>query len=444
MAMKKLSFPCLLLISFALLITTFCATARSPSSRQGFTAHLIHRDHIHHPGKHPAQRYTDAFRRAFARVQRHFEMNVPIPPSFHLDTVQSEILPDNGEYLLKLSIGTPPFDVYAIADTGSDLFWTHCLPCDRCYPQKKPKYNPKSSSTYRDVACPSQQCHLVDNTVCASPSNTCNYTYGYAGGLTKGILGTETLTFASTMGPPVTLPNVVFGCGRNNTGAFSDTEMGLVGLGKGPVSLISQMGTSFGGRRFSQCLVPFHTPPTITSKMSFGSGSEVSGPGTITTSLVALQDPTCYGVTLYGISVGSTYLPFSSSGASTKGNMFLDSGTPPTIVPRDFYNRLEAEVKRVVKLPPIDDPQLRPQLCYGRDVLAKGPVLTAHFDGKADVELKQTSTFIEAKDGIFCFAMTPTDSPGGIFGNFAQADYLIGFDLDKNTISFKSTDCTKL
>ncbi|KAI6696115.1 hypothetical protein NL676_016234 [Syzygium grande] len=220
--------------------------------------------------------------------------------------------------------------------------------------------------------------------------------------------------------------------------------MGIVGLGKGPVSLVSQMDMSFGARRFSQCLVPFHTPPSISSKMSFGSGSLVSGLGTVMTILVALEDPTYYYVTLNGISVGSTYLPFRSSGSITKGNMFLDSGTPLTIVPRDFYNRLEAEVKRVVDLPLIDDPQMRTQLCYGRDVQAKGPLLTAHFDGDANVELKQASTFIEAKDGIFCFTVTPIDDPGGIVGNFAQTDYLIGFDIDGSTVSFKPTDCTKL
>ncbi|KAL3755978.1 hypothetical protein ACJRO7_002944 [Eucalyptus globulus] len=345
------------------------------------------------------------------------------------------------------SVRHPPYDVYAIADTGSDLFWVQCLPCDQCFPQKKPKYDPKSSSTYRDVACPSQQCQLLGSTSCDSPLNTCNYTSAYAdSSLTKGVLATETLTFASTTGPPVTLPNIVFGCGHNNTGVFNDNEMGLAGLAKGPASLISQIGTSFGARRLSQCLVPFHTPPTVTSKMSFGSGSEVSGPDTVTTSLLTMQNPSFYYVTVNGISVGSTYLPFNSSGAShvSKGNMFLDSGTPITIVPKDFYDRLEAEVKRAVELTPIDDPQLRPQLCYGRDVQAKGPVLTAHFDGEADVEWKQTSTFIEAKDGIFCFAMTSTDSPGGIIGNYAQTNYLIGFDLDANTISFKPTDCTKL
>ncbi|PKI18245.1 hypothetical protein CRG98_049481, partial [Punica granatum] len=59
--------------------------------------------------------------------------------------------------------------------------------------------------------------------------------------------------------------------------------MGLIGLGKGPISFISQMGSAFGARRFSQCLVPFHTDPSISSKMSFGVGSEVKGPGVVST-----------------------------------------------------------------------------------------------------------------------------------------------------------------
>ncbi|XP_039158583.1 aspartic proteinase CDR1-like [Eucalyptus grandis] len=311
-------------------------------------------------------------------------MNVPVPPLFHLDTVQSDILPDNGEYVLKVSIGTPPYDVYAIVDTGSDLFL---------------------------VPAPG-------STSCASPLNTCNYTSAYAdSSLTKGVLATETLTFASTTGPPVTLPNIVFGCGHNNTGVFNDNEMGLAGLmRKAPPHLADRH--VLRGQAVLSVPSPLPHPPTVTSKMSFGSGSE-----------------------------RRKHLPaFNSSGAShvSKGNVFLDSGTPITIVPKDFYDRLAAEVKRAVELTPIDDPQLRPQLCYGRDVQAKGPVLTAHFDGEADVEWKQTSTFIEAKDGIFCFAMTSTDSPGGIIGNYAQTNYLIGFDLDANTISFKPTDCTKL
>jgi hypothetical protein len=67
--------------------------------------------------------------------------------------------------------------------------------------------------------------------------------------------------------------------------------------------------------------------------------------------------------------------------------------------------------------------------------------LTAHFEG-ADVQLMPIQTFIPPKDGVFCFAMAGTTDGEYIFGNFAQSNILIGFDLDKKTISFKPTDCT--
>lgn len=368
-------------------------------------------------------------------------------PSFNIKIPQADIFPDKGHHLMKLGLGTPPVDVYVIADPGSDLFWTQCLPCDQCYPQKKPKYDPKKSSTYGDIQCNSQQCRLLDTVSCSKPPatpNLCNYTYAYAStAMTQGFLATETVTLTSNTGQPVTVPKIVFGCGHNNTAGFNDDEMGIMGLGKGSISFITQIGSMFGARRFSYCLVPFNTDPSISSKMSIGVGSEVQGPGTVSTPMVHLQDPTYYYMTLLGISVGAKYLPFSSSGTVSKGNMFLDSGVPPTIVPTDLYNRLVLEVKSQVKLSPIEDPQLQPQLCYGKDVQAQGPILTAHFDGEADLKLKQKSMFIEAKPGIFCFAMVPTNSTGGIYGNFAQTDYLIGFDIDKSVISFKPTDCTK-
>lgn len=396
-------------------------------SGTGFTVDLIRRDSPNSPFYGPRKALTA--RRSGG--------------AFHIKIPQSQIFPDMGQYLMKLGLGTPPVDVYAMADTGSDLFWTQCLPCDQCYPVKNPKFDPKKSSTYGEIECKSQQCHLLDTTSCSS-SNLCNYTYGYAStALTQGFLATETVTVTSSTGQPVSIPKIVFGCGHNNTGGFNPNEMGIIGLGKGSLSFISQIGSSFGARRFSQCLVPFHTDPSISSKMSFGVGSEVTGPGVVSTPMVQLQDPTYYYATLYGISVGGNNLPFSSSGTVSKGNMFLDSGTPPTIIPTDFYNRLAAEVRNQVKLTPVDDPQLGPQLCYGKEVQAQGPILTAHFDGKADLKLTQKSIFIEAKSGIFCFAMVPTNSTGGIYGNFAQTDYLIGFDIDRSVISFKPTDCTK-
>ncbi|KAK7366630.1 hypothetical protein VNO80_08625 [Phaseolus coccineus] len=359
-------------------------------------------------------------------------------------TPQSPISAYQGEYLMEISIGTPPFKVYGIADTGSDLIWTQCVPCNNCYKQLNPMFDPKKSSSYSNIPCNSNLCHELDTGVC-SPQKLCNYTYAYGdSSMTQGALAQETVTLTSTTGASVPLKGIVFGCGHKDSEGFNDHEMGIIGLGGGPVSLISQIGSSFGGKMFSQCLVPFHTDVSVSSKMSFGKGSKVSGNGVVSTPLVAKEDKTPYFVTLLGISVGNKYLHYNGSSENVeKGNMFLDSGTPPTILPTQLYDRVVAQVKNQVKMKPIvGDPDLGAQLCYRTKNNLHGPMLTAHFEG-ADVTLEPIQTFIPPKDGVFCLAFTNTSSDVGIYGNFVQSNYLIGFDLEAKMVSFKPTDCTK-
>jgi hypothetical protein len=362
------------------------------------------------------------------------------------DIVQAPINAYIGQYLMELYIGTPPIKISGTVDTGSDLIWVQCVPCLGCYNQINPMFDPLKSSTYTNISCDSPLCYKPYIGEC-SPEKRCDYTYGYAdNSLTKGVLAQETVTLTSNTGKPISLQGILFGCGHNNTGNFNDHEMGLIGLGGGPTSLVSQIGPLFGGKKFSQCLVPFLTNITISSRMSFGKRSEVLGDDVVTTPLVDReQDMTSYYVTLLGISVEDTYLPMNST--IEKGNMLVDSGTPPNILPQQLYDRVYDEVKNKVPLEPItDDPSLGPQLCYRTQTNLKGPTLTYHFEG-ANVHLTPIQTFIpptpETK-GVFCLAITNgSNSDPGIYGNFAQSNYLIGFDLDREVVSFKPTDCTK-
>lgn len=119
----------------------------------------------------------------------------------------------------------------------------------------------------------------------------------------------------------------------------------------------------------------------------------------------------------------------------------IDSGTPATYLPQELYDRLVEELKVQSSLLPIDDdPDLDTQLCYRSETNLEGPPLIAHFEG-ADVPLMSIQTFIAPKDGVFCFAMASTTDGEYIFGNFAQSNILIGFDLDEKLVSFKPTDC---
>jgi len=52
------------------------------------------------------------------------------------------MIPDDGEFLMTYSVGTPPFKLYGIVDTGSD--------CEHCYNQTTPIFNPLKSSSYKN------------------------------------------------------------------------------------------------------------------------------------------------------------------------------------------------------------------------------------------------------------------------------------------------------
>ncbi|KAF1892187.1 hypothetical protein Lal_00036546 [Lupinus albus] len=345
-----------------------------------------------------------------------------------------------GQHLLELSIGTPPVKIY-----GSDLIWAQCVPCPNCFKQLKPLFDPKKSSTYKNISCQSDKCHQVYTGAC-SPENMCDYSYGYAdSSVSHGILASETITLKSSEGKPVQLSDITFGCGHNNSGTFNDHEMGIIGISKAPTSLVSQIG----GNKFSQCLVPFHTDTSIASKMSFGKGSEVVGDGVISIPLVngisGSSYSNLYFVTLLGMSVEDTRFDISNNPETIrKGNMLIDSGTPPTVLHQKLYDEVFNEVRKQVPMNPItDDPDLGTQLCYKTSTNLKGPMITMHLEG-GDIHLSPIQTFIPPKDGVFCLGFSNTSNEDiGTIGNFAQGNFLMGYDLEKNVVSFKPTDCTK-
>ncbi|XP_050255030.1 aspartic proteinase CDR1-like [Quercus robur] len=363
---------------------------------------------------------------------------------------QAQLIPYQGQHLMKASIGTPPVDIYGVADTASNLVWTPCVPCnDYCFKQIHPLFDPKKSSTYSEIYCHSEKCQVWDDSHC-SPQNSCIYSIGYVSGLSQGVLAKEKATITSTSGQAVSF-DIALGCGHNNT-LDSDVQA-TIGLGSGPLSFVSQIGS----KRFSYCLLPFgteSTDPSITSKISFGNGSEVVGDGVVSTPIVDRESGHEYYVTLEGISVGDTYVPFNSSGKVSKGNMLIDSGSPALSLPPDFYDRLEVEVKKQISIDPIkNDTLLGTRLCYRTEITNEnGPILTVHFEG-ADVELKPIQTFNRPikRFEYYCFGITNiggTDNEfsdsTGVYGNYVQANFLIGYDLETRIVSFKPTDCTKL
>ncbi|GFP88586.1 aspartic proteinase cdr1 [Phtheirospermum japonicum] len=421
------------LIAYVSLIS-LVSISKSDSLTEGFTSTLIHRDSpqspTYDPTLSPTQRLANAIRRSSHRIQR---FNDKLSQQFPV----SDITNSGGEYLMKYSIGMPPVPSLGIADTGSDIIWTQCKPCLKCFNQTLPFFSPRKSSTYKTIPCNTTRCDSLIETSCSRTRRNCLYTETYGdGSSTYGLLANETITLPSTSnnGGGVSLPNITFGCGFQNGGLFGGGESGIVGLGGGNVSLIRQLGPLAQGK-FSYCLVPLSSGGSSPSRLNFGANAVVSGNGVVSTPLVRKQPDTFYFLTLEGITVGNKRLDYYD------GNVIIDSGTTLTLLPFHLYGRVEKELNGSISLKRIKDPINALELCYAtrKDDIEHPPV-TFHFTD-ADVKLKTENIFVRTSNVSLCFAAQPVLLGFGIYGNLAQINYLVGYDLEKRSVSFRPTQC---
>ncbi|KAJ6320028.1 hypothetical protein OIU78_015425 [Salix suchowensis] len=143
------------------------------------------------------------------------------------------------------------------------------------------------------------------------------------------------------------------------------------------------------------------------------------------------------------MSVGNERIKFGGSASGTgEGNIIIDSGTTLTIVPEDFFSDFSSAVGNQVHGQRAEDPSGSLSVCYSATSDLKVPAITAHFTG-ADVKLKSINTFIQVSDDVVCLAFAPTASGISIYGNVAQMNFLVGYNIQGKSLSFKPTDCTK-
>ncbi|KAH9781523.1 Aspartic proteinase CDR1 [Citrus sinensis] len=371
-------------LSCAFILFFLCLSVISPAEAQtgGFSVELIHRDSpkspFYNPNETPYQRLRNALNRSANRLS-HFNKNSSVSSS---KVSQADIIPNVGEYLIRISIGTPPVEILAVADTGSDLIWTQCQPCppSQCYKQDNPLFDPQKSSTYKYLSCSSSQCAPPIKDSCSAEGN-CKYSVSYGDeSFSNGDLATETVTVGSTSGQAVALPEIVFGCGTKNGGKFNSKTDGIVGLGGGDASLISQMKTTIAGDQ----------------RLGFTSGST---PG---------------------------------------GDIVIDSGTTLTYLPPAYASKLLSVMSSMIAAQPVEGPY---DLCYSISSRPQFPEVTIHFRD-ADVKLSPSNFFMNISEDLVCSVFNARDDIP-LYGNIMQTNFLIGYDIEGRTVSFKPTDCSK-
>lgn len=168
----------------------------------GFMSPLIHRSSpespFYDPNASPASLRRAALRASRAR-SRYFVQKASFQrlkahggsgDDFSRTLPKAPIYPfgPETEYVMKVSIGTPRMETYWVPDTGSSLTWLQCEPCEHCYSQTTPLFDPKKSQTYTRVICETDECGKVFNSGCHDETLECSYDYTYMdGSVSQGV-----------------------------------------------------------------------------------------------------------------------------------------------------------------------------------------------------------------------------------------------------------------
>ncbi|OEL31709.1 Aspartic proteinase nepenthesin-1 [Dichanthelium oligosanthes] len=386
----------------------------------------------------------ERMRRAMARTQHRLVASMDGTAPIHWATSQ---------YIAEYRIGDPPQQAEAIIDTGSNLVWTQCSGCqpNNCFSQNLPNYDPSQSSTAQAVACGDAACSLGSETRCTSDGTACEVLTSYGAGTIFGQLGTEEFTFGSE---EVTL---AFGCitATRLTQGSLDGASGIIGLGRGGLSIVSQLSDT----KFAYCLTPYFTNTVDPSHLFVGSSAGLSPNNAPVTSVPFVANPTddpyntFYYLPLTGITVGETMLDIPAGafdlrqvGPGQWAGTLIDSGSPFTTLVDVAYQALRDELARQLGDSLVQPPSQRFDLCVARmDMSRLVPSLVLHFgSGGGDLVVPPENYWAPVDTTTSCLMVFQSPDTTTTIGNFMQQDMHLLYDLANGMLSFQTEDCSSM
>ncbi|XP_077244091.1 aspartic proteinase PCS1-like [Tasmannia lanceolata] len=379
-------------------------------------------------------------------------MSLPKPPNklfFH----------HNISLTFSLSIGTPPQNITMVIDTGSELSWLHC----KKSPNTQNFFNPLLSSSYSLIPCSSQSCQTQTRDFPIPPScdsaKLCHVILAYADeSSTEGNLASETFRFGDSA-----VPGTVFGCMDTS---FSSTPLedskntGLMGMNRGALSFVSQIGVS----KFSYCISD-SDPGGV---LLFGDANFTWLRPLNYTPLIQISlplpyfDRVAYSVQLEGIRVSDKLLQLPKSffvpDHTGAGQTMVDSGTQFTFLLGPVYTALKNEFLNQTKgiLKVLDEPNFVFQgafdLCFRVNVSEPIPALPTVVLMFRGVEvsilggrlLYRVAGEERGGDGVYCFTFGNSDLvplEAYIIGHHQQHDMWVEYDLKNSRVGFAPMRC---
>ncbi|KAF3326490.1 Aspartic proteinase nepenthesin-1 [Carex littledalei] len=347
-------------------------------------------------------------------------------------------------YVVRASLGSPAQPLLLSLDTSSDAAWVPCSPCSDC--PSSTLFLPSNSTSYSSLQCASTWCPLFTGAPCSDPNTAtttpCSYMQSVGDSSFTAALAQETLQLAQDA-----IPNFAFGCVNSFTGNTANLpKQGLLGLGRGPMSLLSQTGNMYGGV-FSYCL-PSYKSYYFSGSLRLG---PVGQPKSIryTPLLKNPHRPSLYYVNLTGISVGkvNVKVPPNSFNFDTlvgQGTV-VDSGTVITRFTAPVYAALRDEFRRQVSAPNGYSSLGAFDTCFSTNDVAQAPSITLHMDA-LDLTLPMENSLIHSSaTPLACLAMA--EAPANVnqvvnvIANLQQQNMRVVIDVANSRVGFARELC---
>ncbi|CAN6196382.1 unnamed protein product [Urochloa humidicola] len=348
-------------------------------------------------------------------------------------------------YYISVGLGTPARDLSVEFDTGSDQSWVQCEPCNDCYQQHDPLFDPAKSSTYSAVPCGAEECREFGTQNSSSSSgddddDDCPYALSYGdNSRVTGYLARDTLALA----PGTNLPGFMFGCGHKDTGVFGEVD-GLFGFGQGKASLSSQVAVKLGSAGFSYCLP---SSSSAVGYLTFGAAAPANAQ--FTAMVPGQDDESFYYLNLTGITVAGKAIKVPPAAFAATGGTIIDSGTAFSRLPPRAYAALRSAFRRAMakygyRRAPAPAPF---DTCYdlaghGATTTVRVPAVALSFGDGIAVRLDPRGV-LYAWDEAFqvaCLAFAPS-SDIGVLGNVQQRTLAVLYDVGGRKIGFGAKGC---
>ncbi|GFS44022.1 eukaryotic aspartyl protease family protein [Actinidia rufa] len=342
-----------------------------------------------------------------------------------------------GNYVVRAKIGTPGQLMFMVLDTSNDAAWVPCSECTGC---SSTTFAPNISSTYGPLDCSMPECTQVRGLSCPTTGSvSCLFNMSYGGDSSfTATLSRDSLTLGTDV-----IPNFAFGC-INSVSGKSIPPQGLLGLGRGSMSLLSQSGPLYSGV-FSYCLPSF--------KSYYFSGSlrlgPVGQPKTIRTTPLLRNPhrPSLYYVNLTGVNVGRVKVPLDPAllafDPNTGAGTVIDSGTVITRFVQPVYNAIRDEFQKQVKGPFSSLGAF--DTCFAVTNEDIAPAITLRFSGMNLVLPMENSLIHSSSGSLACLAMAAApnnvNSVLNVIANLQQQNLRILFDTVNSKLGIARELC---